>query len=131
MPKGKILVVDDEVAICTSLTTLLKDAGYETTYALNGKDALSIIKTDVFDAMLIDISMPEMDGITLLKQIKDLDATMPVIILTAFPSNKTIDDSIKLHAYDYITKPFKPEKIYFVVERAVSYGNLVRKTKKS
>lgn len=130
MSKGKIIIVDDELAICTSLANLLKDAGYETNFKLSAKDALAELKVSGYDAVIADVNMPEVDGITLLKQIKELDPAMPVIIITGYPSDKTISEAMKGHAYEYITKPFNSEKIKFVVDRAVSYGRMINKNKK-
>ena len=122
MPKGKILVVDDESAFCKSLTRLLTSAGYDADYQLTAATGLELIKQrGDFDVVISDIAMPGMDGIALLKEIKQFDSTLPVIIVTGYGSDENTKKASQDHAYEFVTKPFTAEKIFSVVERAVAH----------
>lgn len=101
-----ILVVDDEKEICTVLSDNLYQEGYRVFTAYNGKKALELVKKEKPDLVLLDIRMPEMDGIEVLRRIKKMKKEIVVIILTAYGTLETARKAMKLGAYDYITKPF-------------------------
>lgn len=131
MGKGKLLIIDDELHICTSLQKLLTDAGYEVDYRTSGKAGFDAVMAGEYDVIFLDIKMPDADGIAVLSEIKNVDANAIVIMITAYPSNETIDAALRKHAYDYINKPIDTDKILFVIERAVSYRRLLQQMKKS
>jgi DNA-binding NtrC family response regulator len=102
----KILVVDDEVNICDFLKRGLSQlGGYFVEVASNGQQAIEKIEKDVFDMVLTDLMMPEMDGMALIKLIKGIRPEIPVIMMTAYGSIETAVEAMKLGANDYITKP--------------------------
>jgi len=101
-----ILVVDDEKDICTVLSNSLSQEGYRVLTAHNGKMALQLTKKEKPDLILLDIKMPIMDGIEVLKKIKRIKRKPVVIMLTAYGTLETARKAMKLGAYDYITKPF-------------------------
>jgi len=101
-----ILVVDDEKEICTVLSDNLSQEGYRVFTANNGKTALELVKKEKPDLVLLDIRMPEMDGIEVLRRIKKIKKEIVVIMLTAYGTLETARKAMKLGAYDYITKPF-------------------------
>ncbi|MDB5037380.1 MAG: two component, sigma54 specific, transcriptional regulator, Fis family [Bacteriovoracaceae bacterium] len=120
----KILIIDDE----TSLLKLLKLslATPETTVltAETAKQGLDIFKTDIFDAVLCDIGLPDLDGLQVLEQLKIIHAETPVIMITAHGSIQTALTAMKNGAYDYIQKPFEPEEISLVIQRALKENKL-------
>lgn len=125
MSKGNILVIDDEDVICNLLRDYLSEEGYDVSIAQKAEDGLSQIKDSSFDLTLTDIKMPGMDGIELLRQIKELDPDNVVIVITAYPSFETARDALRLGAYDYISKPLNLEEISFAVRRAVDFRYLM------
>ncbi len=103
--KVQILVVDDDISHCTILQALLRGWGYQVGLAHNGLQALEQIHQQVFDLVLCDIRMAEMDGIATLKEIKAYNPAIPVLIMTAFSSVGTAVEAIKSGALDYLVKP--------------------------
>ncbi len=110
MPK-KILIVDDEPEICKMVTEFLFDAGYAASYALNGPDGLARIKQDPPSLVLLDIGMPGMDGIEVMRQIQKLSPSLPVVILTGSPDTETVKKMAALGACEYLTKPIHLETL--------------------
>lgn len=104
MAKRKILIVDDEVDFVELMKTRLEASDYEVTSANNGKAALEKIKSDKPDAILLDIMMPELDGLSVLKEIRAHDAALPVFILTAFSNEDRVKAASKLNATGFIIK---------------------------
>lgn len=104
--KPVILVVDDESDMCEMLVTILYEEGYVTDIVNRGKDAVKKVKDGGVDFVMLDIMMPEMDGIETLRQIKAVRHDIPVVMITAYATLKTAQESMRLGAYDYITKPF-------------------------
>ena len=104
MAKRKILVVDDEVDFVELMTLRLEANGYEVITANNGKDALNRVEKDKPSALLLDIMMPEMDGLSVLKQIRAQDAVIPIFIVTAFSNEERVKIAGKLNATGFIVK---------------------------
>ena len=102
---ASILVVDDEESILTSLSSILQDEGYEVTVAMNGAEALRVYTMDPPDLMLLDIWMPEMDGMETLRRVRELVPTAQVMMMSGHGSIETAVKAIKLGAYDYIENP--------------------------
>lgn len=101
----KLLVVDDETDICDFVKTFFKDRGFHVFTALNGEEALSMIKKERPDLILLDIKMKGMDGLAALKHIKELDRSIKIIMVTALADQDKMHEAYKLGACDYITKP--------------------------
>ena len=110
MPK-KILIIDDEPEICRMVTEFLFDAGYASSYALNGPDGLAMIKKDPPSLVLLDISMPGMDGIEVMRLIREQSPSLPVVILTGHGDTETVKKIIELGASEYLTKPIHLETL--------------------
>jgi len=120
MNKGKVLVIDDEDIVLKSCYRVLTPEGYEVRTTKRGMDGLKMLKNEPFDIVLVDIKMPDMDGIEVLRRIQEEWPTIPVIIVTGFGTINGATFAIKLGAYDYIVKPFVPDRILTAVKNALS-----------
>jgi len=124
MIEDKILVVDDEQSMREFLDIMLKKEGYKVSLASNGEEVLKYIGKDIFDLVLLDIRMPKMDGITVLRKIKSTSPETVVIMITAYASADTAIKAMKEGAYDYITKPFKIDEIKLIIKNALEKKHL-------
>jgi len=122
--KGIIHIVDDEPVIHDVLGQLLTAEGYETESSMSGEEALEKVLARSADVILLDLLMPGMDGIEVLKKIKLLDPVAAVIIITAYGSVESAISALKMGALDYIQKPFKHDDLLLTIERAVERRRL-------
>ncbi|MFK5927175.1 MAG: sigma-54 dependent transcriptional regulator [Desulfuromusa sp.] len=120
----KILVVDDENSLREMLSILLQREGYQVGQAVDGAAAFSMIQEKSYDLIISDIQMPKMNGIELLRQLRQQDNNVTVMMITAFSSTEEAVEAMKLGAYDYITKPFKNDEIRLVVKNALEREQL-------
>jgi len=120
----KILVVDDEKNLREVLRIELTAAGAEVTEAENGIQALERIEREEFDVMLLDLNMPVLGGIDVLKKMKPFELSVEVVVLTAHATVSTAVDAMKLGAYDFLTKPFHLEELIQVIDKAVEKKKL-------
>ena len=123
--KAKILVVDDENIVRESLHDWLSSVGYKVETAESGEEALSIIKQKKIKIMLADLFMPGMDGIELMKKARDIVPTIATVIITAHGTIQTAITAIREGAYDYVEKPFCPEKVELIIDKLVEHQDLV------
>ncbi len=114
----KILIVDDQVNTCKSLQAILKKSGYLSEYTLKGEDALKRVQAEHFDIVIIDIRMPGMDGMQLLEELKKVQPHLVVIMITGYATIKSAVEAIQKGAYDYLPKPFTPDEVRVIIERA-------------
>jgi len=121
---ASILVVDDEESILSSLTNILEDEGYQVAVGKSGADALRAYTTDPPDLMLLDIWMPEMDGLETLRRVRELVPTAQVMMMSGHGSIETAVKAIKLGAYDYIEKPLSLENVTLRVKHALDQYRL-------
>ena len=128
MQTPTILVVDDEALIRWALTTRLKEDGYRLLEAENAADALKRCRDGV-DLVLLDYRLPDADGLTVLKQIKEADPDTLVILLTAYASVDTAVEAMKHGAYHYANKPFNVDEIALLVEKALETTQLRREVR--
>lgn len=119
MQKSKILVIDDDVDICQLLRRFLDRKGYESHSALKGNDGLIFLKNNDVDLVLMDFRLPDYDGIDLIKEIKALNKSLPVIVITGYSDVKQAVKLIQLGAFEYVTKPIFPEQILEHVKNAL------------
>ncbi|HAU5067301.1 TPA: sigma-54-dependent response regulator transcription factor ZraR [Citrobacter amalonaticus] len=119
--KIDILVVDDDVSHCTILQALLRGWGYDVALAYSGRAALEQVREHVFDLVLCDVRMAEMDGIETLKEIKALNPAIPVLIMTAFSSVETAVEALKTGALDYLIKPLDFDNLQTTLENALAH----------
>jgi DNA-binding NtrC family response regulator len=117
-------VVDDEHAVRHSLSNWFRKDGYVVETAENATEALRWLQKQAFDVVLLDIKMPGMDGMELLEHIRKIDERIAVIMITAFASVETAVESLKLGAFDYVTKPIDPDELTHLVRRAMESRRL-------
>ncbi len=126
-PKYSILVVDDDKNICKMIEiNLRKTKEYEVRTALNGESCLKAIREEIPDLVLLDIQMPGIDGIETLKRIRDEDPRIPVIMMSAHGTIEKAVQSMKLGAYDFISKPFPADRLLVTVKNALMTSSLKR-----
>ena len=123
--KGTILIIDDEEIMREILETLLSREGYEVRLAANAAAGLELIRSMPFDAAIVDVMMPGMDGISALDEIRKIDDDLPVLMITAFASVENAIVAMKRGAFDYITKPFKNDEVLVVLRNALAQRRLV------
>jgi two-component system, NtrC family, response regulator AtoC len=123
----KILIADDEKNIRDSIAKYLSVESFETVTANNGLAAQRLLQEDVFHAMILDLRMPGMDGLELLKWIKENGLLIPVIMISAYQDVKDAVEAMKLGAKDYIVKPFDPEELILRLKRIINEQNIFNK----
>ena len=121
---GRLLIVDDESDLLTALCEMLADQGYETVGFIRGKEAIEALKEKSFDLMLTDLKMPEMDGITLIREALQIDPNLVTIVMTGHGIIETAVETMKLGALDYVLKPFKLSLVLPVLSRAMKVRRL-------
>ncbi|HEY2906774.1 MAG TPA: sigma-54 dependent transcriptional regulator [Vicinamibacterales bacterium] len=126
---GTILVVDDEEIMREILDTLLTREGYDVRLASSGTEGLELARALPFDAAIVDIMMPGLDGIATLDELKRIDEDLAVVIITAFASVESAISAMKSGAFDYITKPFKNDEVLVVVRNAMERRRLVHENR--
>ncbi|MBI4266310.1 MAG: sigma-54-dependent Fis family transcriptional regulator [Acidobacteria bacterium] len=122
---GSILVIDDEDIMREILEALLTREGYVVRSAASGPEGLELARSVPFDAAIVDVMMPGMDGIAVLDELKKLDEELPVLMITAFASVENAISAMKRGAFDYITKPFKNDEVLVVVRNALERRQLL------
>ena len=118
MPASKILILDDEENMLHMLKTILTKEGYEIATATNGIEGLKKIESNSFDTILCDLRMPEMDGLSFLKATREKNIQSTTIMMSAYGTIDMAIEAMKLGAYDYISKPFKPDEIILTLKKA-------------
>lgn len=122
---ASILIVDDLVSIHEMLEAVIQPTGYATAFATDGEKALARYKAEKFDLVLADIDMKPMDGITLLKQLKQYDPGCIVIIMTAYASTESAIQALKFGAFDYLQKPFRVDELIKTLKRGIEFKRIV------
>jgi two-component system response regulator AtoC len=128
IPK-RILIVDDEENFRHMLSVILKKEGYDIETASNGGEALQKIALNPFDQILCDIRMPQMDGLEFLNEVKKMEVDATIIMMSAYGTVDIAIEAIKLGAYDYISKPFKPDEIILTLRKAEERERLRKENK--
>ncbi len=117
-----ILVVDDDMSVRTTFSSVLRQEGYRVTAVKNGYEAIKAIDEESFDLALVDLGMPGMDGIRVLEKIKRRRPQTRVIIFTGYGSITTAVEAMRKGATDYLNKPFSPEELKAGVKKALENG---------
>lgn len=127
---GKILAVDDEVDMLALLKRIIEGkTDYEITVTSEPRNVLRLIQDNYFDLVLLDLKMPGLSGMEVLRQIKETEPDITVIIITAYGTIESAVDAMKIGAFDFIIKPFRPEQILLTIERAMELQKLKRENR--
>jgi two-component system response regulator PilR (NtrC family) len=124
MSQESILVVDDEEVMRDVLGTLLTQAGYEVSLAPNGPDGLELVRKGSYSAAIVDMMLPEMDGMTVLEELKRIDSELVILMITAYASVETAIAAMRKGAFDYVAKPFKHEELLHTLANGLNQRRL-------
>ncbi len=127
---ARILVVDDEEKMRKLLCIMLSRRGHDTAEAGHGRQALQMLEEQRFDLIISDIRMPVMDGMEMLRAMKDRDISVPVIFITAFATVESAVEAMRAGALDYITKPFDEARIHLTVERTLNAAKIMAENRR-
>ena len=130
MPFNHVLVVDDEESMRHLLSVILTDRGYEVRAVSNGEDALRELSARDYDLVLSDVRMPRMDGLVLLRRALELHPDLTFIVMSAYGTHDTAIEAMKAGAYDYVSKPFKPDEVVLVLRKAEERLRLSRENRR-
>jgi len=122
---ASILIVDDLISIHEMLEAVIHPTGHKTAFATDGEKGLARYKAEKFDLVLCDIDMKPMDGITLLKHIKQYDPGAVVVIMTAYASTESAIQALKFGAFDYLQKPFKVDELMQALRRSLEFRRAI------
>ena len=126
MIRGSILVIDDSRAVRENLSELLTAEGYDVDSCADGREALQVLQEHIYDVVLTDLSMPEVDGMAVLSYLAEHFPETSCIIITGYGTIKTAVAAMRLGAYDYLCKPVETQEILMVIERALEHQRLCR-----
>jgi DNA-binding NtrC family response regulator len=126
---GRILVADDEEIMRDVLSILLASESYKVDLAENGSQALEMIREQDYGVVLLDLMMPDMDGLEVLEELKKVDSGPVAVVLTAFASIERAVKATKLGAFDFITKPFKNDELLLAVRNAMQHRHLLQENR--
>ena len=127
--KGHILIVEDEQDMLLGLQKILSNQGHNVDIAGNGSSGLEKIQESDFDIVITDLKMPDVDGIKVLRKVKEMHSDTAVIVITGYGTVESAVEAMKLGAYDYITKPFDAEHIKMVVQKALEQISLTNENR--
>jgi DNA-binding NtrC family response regulator len=128
--KPTILIVDDDDVMRDTLFDVLRRSGYEIFLESSGSGALSVIKKNVIDLTLLDMRLPDVDGLEILKKIKEFDTEILVIIMTAYSDIPSAVSAMKSGAYHYINKPFELEELKLLIEKGLETKSLINEVRR-
>jgi DNA-binding NtrC family response regulator len=121
----RVLVVDDDQQVCKTVSMILEEHGYHVQSFSQPRQALQAIRKKPFDIGLIDIKMPDLNGLELVERIKEEDPRVAILVMTAYPDIQTAAETMRLGSRDYITKPFREEQLLGSVERIAQEMGLI------
>ena len=124
---AKILIVDDAAFMRMKVAKLLAELGHQVIEADNGKVAVAKYQEEKPDLVLMDITMPEMDGIAAVKEIKKIDSNAKIAMLSAMGQQQMVIEAIKSGAKDFILKPFQPDKVTAIVNKLLGWKDDIKK----
>ena len=128
--KPSILIVDDDDTMRQTLSDVLKRSGYEIFVENSGNGVLSVMKKHIIDLILLDMKLPDIDGLEVLKRIKEFDTEILVIIMTAYSDVQTAVSAMKSGAYHYINKPFELDELKLLIEKGLETKSLINEVRR-
>jgi DNA-binding NtrC family response regulator len=124
---AEILIVDDEVDMLALLAMIITEkTNHRATTTNNPLEVPKLIKEGAFDLLIADLKMPGMGGIELIDEVRKIDKSIPILIITAYGSIESAEEAIHKGAYDYISKPFRKEQILIAINRALEWKEMKR-----
>ena len=123
--KPRILVIDDEAAMRGALKDWLMEDGYDVGTASGGEEAISMAKDKEWEVVLLDLKMPGMDGLEVLKRLKEINPDAEILMMTAYATVDTAVQAMKEGAFDYLVKPFDPDQVQMLIKKIVAHRELV------
>ena len=122
---AQILIVDDEVDMLALLAMIITEkTNHRATTTNNPLEVPKLIKEGAFDLLIADLKMPGMGGIELIDEVRKIDKSIPILIITAYGSIESAEEAIHKGAYDYITKPFRKEQILIAINRSLEWKEM-------
>ncbi len=122
--KYKILIIDDEKVMIDVLTKLLAEENYDVDYSMNGREGLEKLDKNRYDLLILDIMLPDINGLEILEEVRTNKNNLPVIMMTAFSSVETAVKAMKMGAREYLTKPFNNDEVLLQIRRALEHQKL-------
>ena len=122
MPKPEILIVDDDPSICSILRKILTNRGYAVTDVFNGRDGIDAFSKTDFDLVLLDLMLPDMDGIEVAREMMSENGKVPIILISAHGTIPKAVEATKQGVYDFFEKPFERERLLITIRNALSLG---------
>ncbi|AEB09616.1 sigma-54-dependent transcriptional regulator [Desulfobacca acetoxidans] len=127
---AKILLVDDEPDMLDMLEMIITDkTPHQVTTTNNPLELTELLTRDTFDLVITDLKMPSMDGIEVIKAVKQHDPDTPVVMITAFGTIESAEEAVRQGAYDFITKPFRKEQILVAISRALEWRGMIKENR--
>ena len=127
---GKILIVDDEPDILELLAMIIAErTPHQVVTTNNPLEVPHLFKENTFDLLITDLRMPGLSGMDLIREAKKIDPDMPIIVITAYGSSQSAEESITEGAYDYLTKPFRKDQIIITINRAMEWQAMKKEMK--
>jgi EAL domain-containing protein (putative c-di-GMP-specific phosphodiesterase class I)/CheY-like chemotaxis protein len=121
---GKVLIVEDETELAHMFATMLRAAGFESAHAADGRVALNMLRENAYDLVLTDLTMPHMDGMELLRNIREIDDELPVVIMTAAPALESAIRAVEFGVLRYLQKPVRSSELIAVTRQALTLNEL-------
>lgn len=125
MAHTRVLIVDDEEVMRDSLSDWLREDGYDVVSVASGPKAIEKVKAEAWNVMMVDLKMPGMDGIEVVREVKKIAPELPMIMVTAYATVDTAVQAMKEGAYDYIAKPFDPEQVGLAIRKIIAHQELL------
>ena len=116
-PVNRILVVDDESSVCSSIDKILSRQGHQVVVAYSAEEAMQKVEQEKFNLVLADLMMPKVNGMDLLKMIRNRWPDLNVVMITGYASINTAKEATRLGAFDYLPKPFTPDELSRIIEK--------------
>ncbi len=126
---ASVLIIDDEKSIRRTLREILEYENYKVEEAADGLEGLSVLSQKSFDVVLLDVKMPKMDGLEVLSKIMEMNAELPVIMISGHSTIDTAVEAVKKGAYDFVAKPMDLNRLLITIRNALDKASLVRETK--